>query len=73
MVPNEPTERTFSHAWALLVAMGLVPEHCRIMSVSYCTVYDRQCTYDAPSLNHCCRGKFISVTYSVCVTAASVI
>ena len=36
MVPNEPTERTFSHAWALLVAMGLVPEHCRI-TVQYMT------------------------------------
>ena len=38
---------------------------------------DRQCTYecnsDARSLNHCCRGKTLSVTYSECVSVALVI
>jgi hypothetical protein len=35
---------------------------------------DRQCTYkrniEARSCNHCCSGKAISITYSVCVYVA---
>ena len=27
---------------------------------------------DAPSYNHCCSGKAMSITYSECVSAASV-
>jgi hypothetical protein len=37
----------------------------------------RKCTYkrniEALSLNHCCRGKAISITYSECVSVALVI